>query len=164
LVKNLKLAHKMLVLTIILMASMLAVAYVAVNRLAVVNAQIRHLVDRTILKGNEASDLQVKLLAGSRAQKSSILAQDDERSKEYATESRTSLNEARASFDKLKGLVTQDQVEQQLATVEALGKAIDAYQKLNNDALDLSVQNTNFKAKKLLAGDIQRQMNILAAH
>ena len=48
--KNLKLAHKMLVLTIILMASMLVVAYVAVNRLAAVNAQVRQLVDRTILK------------------------------------------------------------------------------------------------------------------
>jgi methyl-accepting chemotaxis protein len=163
-VKNLKLTHKMLVLTIILMAAVLAVAYVAVNRLAVVNAQVRQLVDRTLLKGKEASDLQVKLLAANRAQKNSILTPDDERSKEFATASRASLSEARASFDKLKELVTQDHVEGQLAAVEALGKGFDAFQKVNNDALDLSVQNTNVKARRLLAGDIQRQVNILAAY
>ena len=67
--KNLKLAHKMLVLTIILMASMLVVAYVAVNRLAAVNAQIRQLVDRTIQKRNLASDLQNKLVLGIRARR-----------------------------------------------------------------------------------------------
>jgi len=163
-VKNLKLAHKMLVLTILLMASMLVVAYAAINRLEAVNAQIRELVDHTILKSKVSSDLQLKLLNSLRAQKNSILSRDDERSKEYATVSRTGLTEVRALLDKLKGLVAQEQGEGQLAAVEALGKAIDAFQKVNNDALDLSLQNTNVKARKLLASDIQRQMNILAAH
>ncbi len=162
--KNLKLAHKMLVLTVLLMASVLVVAYVAVNRLDAVNAQIHELVDGTMLKSKLASDLQLKLLNSLRAQKNSILARDDERSKEFAAASRTGLTEARVLFDKLRGLITQGQAEGQLAAVEALGKAIDAFEKVNNDAPDLSVQNTNVKARKLLAGDVQRQMNILAAH
>ena len=88
-VKNLKLAHKMLVLSAILMGSMLAVAFVAVNQLSELNAQIRQLVDRTIQKREVLSDLQAKLLASIRAQKNAILAPDDERSKEYAAASRS---------------------------------------------------------------------------
>ena len=45
--KNLKLAHKMLVLTLILVMSLLVVAYVAVDRLSLVNAEIQQLVDQT---------------------------------------------------------------------------------------------------------------------
>ena len=74
------------------------------------------------------------------------------------------MTEARASFDKLKELIAADHAAGQTAAVDALGKAIDAYEKLNNDILDLSVQNTNVKASRLLAGDIQRQVNVLAAH
>jgi methyl-accepting chemotaxis protein len=163
-VKNLKLAHKMLVLTIILMASVLIVAYVALNRMEAVNARVRELVDRTMLKSNLASDLQYKLMLGIRAQKNAMMSTEDEPSKEYAKESRTRMSEGRASFDKLKELIAADHAEGQTAAVDALGKAIDALQKVNNDILDLSVQNTNVKADRLLAGDIQRQVNVLAAH
>ena len=162
--KNLKLAHKMLALTVILMASILVVAYVAVNRLAGLNGQVQQLVDRTILKRTVESELYVKVLAGLRAQKNSILSPDDERSKEYATASRTSVTDARALFDKLKAAITEGKVEGQSAAAESLGKAIDAFQKVNNEALDLSVQNSNVKARKLLSGDMQRETNILAAH
>src|SRR5262249_3799832 len=150
--KNLKLAHKMLVLSAILMGSMLAVAFVAVNQLSEVNTQIRQLVDRTILKREVLSDLQSKFLASVRAQKNAILAPDDERSKEYSGSSRSLFTDARAALDRLKGLVSADRVEGRAAAVEALGKAIDASQKVNNDTLDLAVQNTNVKAKRLLKG------------
>ncbi len=162
--KNLKLAHKMFALTLILMASMLVVTYVAVVRLAGVNGQVRLLVDRTIQKRTIAAALGVKFLSGVRAQKNSILSPDDERSKEFAASSRTILIEARGQFDKLKALIIEDRGEGQSAAIDALGKAIDNFQKLNNDALDLSVQNTNVKARKLLSGDIQRQINVLSAH
>ena len=72
-VKNLKLAHKMLVLSAILMGSMLAVAFVAVNQLSELNTQIRQLVDRTILKREVLADLHTKLLASIRAQKNAII-------------------------------------------------------------------------------------------
>jgi methyl-accepting chemotaxis protein len=163
-VKNLKLAHKMLALTVILMASMLAVSYVAVNRLSGLNAQIRQLVDRTIQKRTLGSDLQVKVLGSIRAQKNSILSPDDERSKEFAAVSRTSLTDAHALFDKLKQLIIEDKVEGQSAAADALGKSIDAAEKVNNEALDLSTQNTNVKAKRLYNSDIQRHINTLAAH
>ena len=164
--KNLKLAHKMLVLTVILMASMLAVAYVAVNRLAEVNAQIRQLVDRTILKRDAARPTcSTKLLLEhprpeERDPVPGRRAVEGVRERVAVAHDRS----AEPRFDKLKELIAADQVEGQAAAVEALGKAIDAFQKVNNDTLDLAVQNTNVKAKRLLAGDIQRQINILAAH
>jgi len=163
-VKNLKLAHKMLGLTVILMASMLVVSYVAVNRLSGVNAQIRQLVDRTIQKRTLETELQVKVLASIRAQKNSILSPNDEQSKEVAASSRTSLTEARALFDKLDQLISEEKIAGQSAAAEALDKSLDAARKINDEVVDLSVQNTNVKARRLLAGEIQRQINILAAH
>ena len=44
-----------------------------------------------------------------------------------------SMSEARARLDKLKELVAADHAEGQAAAVEALGKAIDAFEKVNND-------------------------------
>jgi methyl-accepting chemotaxis protein len=154
----------MLVLTIILITTVLIVAYVAINRLEALNTQVRELVDRTMQKRNLASELQYKLMLGIRAQKNAMMSTEDEPSKEYAKESRTQVSEGRARFDKLKELVAADHVEGQTAAVDALGKAIDAFQKVNNDILDLSVQNSNAKAEKLLTGDIQRHVNVLAAH
>ena len=46
--------------------------------------------------------------------------------------------------------------------MESLGKAIDAFHKTNDVVLDLAVQNTNVKAKRLLHGDLQRPLKNLA--
>lgn len=161
--KNLKLAQKMAVLAFLLMASMVAVAYVAFDRLAVVNAQVQQLVDRTMQKVSLLSDVQVKFLASVRGQKNSILSPDDEQSKQNAASSRANFADARASLDKLKEIVAADHAEGQAAAVETLSKAFDTAEKINNEALDLSVQNSNVKARALLSGDIQRQIDILAA-
>src|SRR5262245_38821347 len=123
----------MLVLTAILIASVLVVAYVAVNRLSLVNDQIRQLVDRTIQKQIVSSDVHVKFLTSVRGQKNSILSPDDEQSVAHAKLSRDSLNEARASFGKLKQLITEDNNEQQLKAVEALGNALDGVLKINEE-------------------------------
>ena len=161
--KNLKLVQKMAVLTFILMISILAVAYVAFARLAMVNAQVQQLVDRTMRKGNLLSDIHVKFLASVRGQKNSILSPDDEQSKQNAASSRASLEEARLSLDKLKELVEADRIDGQVAAVESLGKALEAVEKVHNEALELATQNTNVKARALLSGDIQRQIDLLAA-
>ena len=158
--KNLKLGRKMLVLTLILMASMLAVAYVSFDRLSLVNQQVQQLVERTMRKQSLASELQVKLLASIRAQKNSIISTEDVESKEFADLSRAELTEARQLLDKLKGIVAQDRSDGQSAAADALDKALEAFQKINNEALDLSLLNTNVKARALLSGDLQRNVDI----
>lgn len=161
--KNLKLAQKMAVLAFLLMASMLAIGYVAFNRLAVVNTQVQRLVDRTMQKGYLLSDMQANFLASVRGQKNSILSPDDEQSRLNAAVSRDFIAAARTSLDKLKEMVTADRTEGQVAAVESLTKAFDVVEKLNNETLDLSVQNSNLKARTLLSGEIQKQIDTLAA-
>jgi methyl-accepting chemotaxis protein len=161
--KNLKLAHKMLILSAILIGSMFVVASVAVNQLSKLNAQMRQLVDRTILKRDVLADLHAKLLASIRFQKNAVIAPDDETSKEFAATSRSFLAGVRSAQERLKGLIVADGVEGQSAALEAIGKAIDNFAKVNSDALDLAVQNTNVKARRLLTGELHRQINILAA-
>jgi methyl-accepting chemotaxis protein len=162
-VKNLKLAHKMLVLTVILIACVVIVAFAAVNRLARVNAQVQKLVDRTIQKGTLASELHAGLLASVRSQKNAAMSVEDAQSKQFADASRAEFAEVSTLFDKLKALVAQDPGEGETVAIEALAKALNAYEKSNNTILDLAVQNTNEKARRLLAGEIQRQTGILAA-
>lgn len=161
--KNLKLAHKMFLLTLILIAALLITAYIAVDRLALVNGQVQALTSHTFPKMSMSSQLQVKLLASVRAEKNSILAPDDDRSKESANESRALFAEANGLLDRLKELVSQDRSEGQLAALSALGKALDSYQKVNNESLDLAIQNSNVKARSLLLGELQRQTDILGA-
>ena len=161
--KNLKLAYKMLILAVILMGSVLAVALVAVNQLTALNSQIRQLVDRTIVKRDALAEVHTKFLASVRAQKNAILAPDDERSKQHAGESRSLFADVRAGLDRLKNMAAADRVDGQAAAVEALGKALDGFAKVNSKALDLAVLNTNLKARVLLKGDHQRQVNIVSA-
>ncbi|QEH32479.1 Methyl-accepting chemotaxis protein 4 [Aquisphaera giovannonii] len=160
---NLKLSHKMLMVAAILMASMFTVGLVAVTRLANMNAQIRELVDRTFVKREVLADVQAKLLECLRAQKNAVIAPDDEASKNFAAASRSFLAVVRSGLERLKALTTADLAEGQVAATDALGSSVEAFAKVNSDALDLAVQNTNLKAKRILKGDIQRQTDILAS-
>jgi methyl-accepting chemotaxis protein len=160
--KNLKLASKLLLLTTILMASIFVVAYVAVNQLAAVNSKVRQLVDSTIAKVNRISDVHVKFLASIRAQKNAILSPDDETSARFAAMSRASYVEVRESLGKLKEFISKYRVEGQSTCVEELTKALDKAENVNNNILDLAVQNTNIKARKILSDDIQRQVDFVA--
>jgi methyl-accepting chemotaxis protein len=163
-VKNLKLAQKMLGLTVILMTSMLVVAYVALNRLQDVNAQVRQLVDVTIQKRKLAAGLQVNLLTSIRNQKNAVISPDDEPSKAFAAVARAALAEMRTLYGKLGELIPPDHSEGQRTALEALGKSIETFEKVQTEILDLAVQNTNVKARRLLEGDGKRQMNVLFAH
>lgn len=161
--KNFKLASKMLLLTAILMVSVLAVAYVALNRLSAVDNQVRQLVDSTFRKVSMNSELYVKFLVSVRAQKNSVLSPDDETSKAYALASRTSLTEARDIADKLKELINKSHNEAQPAAIDSLRKALESTEIVHNNVLDLSTQNTNVKARRLLYGEILRQVDVLNA-
>ena len=161
--KNFKLASKLMLLTMILIWSSLFVAYVAVNRLSAVNAKVRQLVDSTIAKVNRTSEIHVRFLASIRAQKNAVLSPEDETSLSFAAMSRASLVEVRESLGKLKELVLKDRVDGQLTAVDDFTKAIDKAEEINSAVLDLAVQNSNVKARRLLSGDIQRQIEVLAA-
>ncbi|WP_152053715.1 HAMP domain-containing methyl-accepting chemotaxis protein [Tautonia marina] len=161
--KNLRLAQKMSVLSLILMGSIVVVAGVAVTQLSSLDAQVRQLVDRTILKRQTLADLQSRLFLSIRAQKNAILAPDDERSRSYAAESRSVLDDVRSELERIRGLTSGDGAGSQSAAVEALDKAIDAYEVVNEESLDLAVQNTNLKARTLLGGDYRRQADLIAS-
>jgi methyl-accepting chemotaxis protein len=118
-------------------------------------------VDGTIQRRDTLTEVQSKLLLSIRNQKNAIIAPDDESSMEFAEASRSLLKDVVAAVETLKEQTADDGVEGQTAVVEAIAKAIDANQKINNDTLDLAVQNTNLKARLLLKGDFRRQSIVL---
>jgi methyl-accepting chemotaxis protein len=162
-VKNLKLAHKMLVLTLILMVSLLVVAYVAVDRLSVVNAEIQQLVDQTMKKGETLGKLHVDFLSSVRAQKNAIMSPDDEISKINADLSEAAITSAESHLKELTQQLGRNPSDLQSTEMDELSESMDEYGKLNDEALKLSVENTNSKARNLLSGDIQREVDMLAA-
>lgn len=152
----------MLVLSLVLMASVVAVAYMALDRLSRVNAQMRELVDETNAKARVAAELNSNFLASVRAQKNSIMSPDDASSVTNANLSRESMRLAQENVGALKDMCTRRAVAGQVDAVNMLAKALDAVETLNNTVLDLSVQNTNVKARAIVAGELQRTADALA--
>ena len=161
--KNFKLATKMLLLSVVLMASVLVVAYVALDRLTLVNAQIQQLVNSTNAKATQAAEVNVLFLASVRAQKNAVITSVDQESKDYAAASAASLTQARDLTASLKQLVSKDAIAKQEEAVEAVDKALDNVEQINDEVLDLALQNSNVKAKLLAFGELQRQTEILSA-
>lgn len=160
---NLTLGRRMLLLTVILMASLLIVAWASLSRLIAVNAQVESLVDGTIRKSNLANDVQRTFLSAIRGQKNSIMSPDDASSKEQAEFSRAEMNETLRKLDSLEVLMSAAAGSDQLSAVTALRKELEEWQELNDEALGLSEQNTNVKARALLAGTLHSQAELLAA-
>jgi methyl-accepting chemotaxis protein len=161
--KNFKLASKMFLVSMILMVSIVVVAYVALDRLAAVNTQVRQLVDTTMAKTAMASEIYVQFLVSVRSQKNSVLSPDDEFSKTNATLSRTSMTDARNLAGRLRDQIAKDRNDAQLVAIDNVRKALESSEIVHNSVLDLSAQNTNVKAKKLLSTDIRRLIENLSA-
>ena len=161
--KNFKLTTKLLLLTTILMASVVLVAYVAIHRISFVSVQIRQLVESTIVKAKLTSELHVKYLSSIRAQKNAVLSTDDDVSKSFAAISKSDLTAVHRMLDELREAVTKDQRPDQLKAVDDVSRAIDVAEKINNTVLDLAIENSNNKAKKLLSTDVQRQLDLLSS-
>ncbi|WP_010583851.1 methyl-accepting chemotaxis protein [Schlesneria paludicola] len=161
--KNLKLTTKLLLLTMILMTSVVVVAYVAIHRISFFSLQIRQIVESTIVKSKLTSEIHVKFLSSVRAQKNAVLSTDDDTSKSFAAISRSELVEAHSLLDELREVVAKDRLAGQAKGVEDVGKSLDVAEKVNNTILDLAIENTNNKAKKLLSSEVQRQLDLLAS-
>ena len=152
--RNLRLASKMLVLTIILISTLLVVALVALNRMAAVNAQVKNLVEQTLRKKSTATQLQIGLLSSVRAQKNAILAPDDAKSIEYANLSRKDYDGVRTQYDKLREGLSANANERQSTVIERLGRDLEAFQKVNQETLDLSVLNTTIKGREVIINSV----------
>ena len=152
----------MLILSIILMTSMIVVAIVAINRLSAVNTQVGHLVDSTLVKINLLGDLHVKYLSGVRASKNAVLSPEDETSKSFATIARNAAKETIEIANRLKELIGKTSSVDQSKTVMDMIDAMKVAHEINNTVLDLAVQNSNFKARKLLSIDVQRQVDLIS--
>lgn len=147
----------MALLSGILIASILIVAIVALNRLSLVNTQLRKLVDSTNVKSGQATQMLIAFLGSVRAQKNTILVQDDQKASEFAAASRAGMQQAGELMNQLRETVSRDFVAGEREAVDAAAEALGEFERTNQATLDLAVQNTNVKAKALVFGDLQRQ-------
>lgn len=161
--KNLKLAQKLALLTSILILSVVIVAYVTVSRLYVVSGLVRQLVESTTAKSRELSLAQTKLLTSVRWQKNAVLSPEDEMSKRMADESIQNMKASREAAERLNQLVTREGDRTQATFIEDFQRALAEVERVNNLVLELASQNTNVKARRMLAGDVASQIDVLSS-
>ena len=162
--RSLILAQKIIFLVLISLVAILVVGYVGLDRLGAVNSQIRYLVDNTIEKRSLLTEFETLFLASIRSQKNAILSTEDEPSKAYAKSSQDRLTKAKEALDKLKSLIVKASGDGQSLGVDSLATSFDQFIKINDNTLKLAVQNTNVKARRMLASEGSRPISILQSY
>jgi len=96
------------------------------------------------------TDLRVDLFAAAEAEKSSVLAETDQASQEFAAKARAAVERMTANLARLRSAQEGDDDADKLAKDFAL--AFGEYRKVDEEVLGLAVQNTNLKALALSFG------------
>lgn len=149
----------MVLLSTVLIAAVLVVGWVAQNRLGLVNAQIARLVDSTNAKAAQSSEVRIQFLSSVRSQKNSVLALDDQSSKEHTAKSKADLIMAKEQVTRLRELIAKANITTQTDALEGIVSALDSFERINNSVLDLAVQNSNLKAKSQVFEELPRHID-----
>jgi len=158
---NLKMATKMLVLTLSLLAALLLVGVVALGALETINTQLDKLVNKTIARRSLAARVQLSLLAGIRRQKDAILSISDSESQGRAAESERFFTQAKQELTQLRDEASRSGKAEELPVIDELTDDLANLRRVNSEVLKLSVLNTVDKAWKMIHGELSPQVNLL---
>ncbi len=147
--QNAKLSQKLMVLTLLLLALSGIIAWVGISRLQVLDSKVQQLGTRTVRKLVEASELRALVLEAIKAQKNACIATTDEDSKKYADEAKSTILTAIKLID---SQFTRSSGEDESKRLNSCKSAIEEFDKVNKECLNLAVQNSILKANKELYG------------
>jgi methyl-accepting chemotaxis protein len=151
-VRNLRLVHKIWILITLLILTALGIGVTGWLSLQSVRERTDHLVMVTRRDSDLCNDIRLNLLHSVRAQKNAVLSVQDEQSRRFAEQSRAAtkkVEELRKELVDYRGADPSMAIRQEL---EAFNRNWAEYQKDEAKALDLAVQNTNYKAEQLYLG------------
>lgn len=111
--------------------------------------QLKDALNNAILTNQVLSDLKVELLKSVEAEKSAVLADTDEASKDFADQSMKASAAVDEGRTKLHRLVDEGGISEELKLSGEFDHCWAELQKIDRVLLELAVQNTNIKAAKL---------------
>ena len=141
--KNTKLNIKLLLLTIVLLALAVVVAWVGTSRLDTLDAKIKQLGQGTVQKILLAGDTHSNLLLAVRSHKNAMLTVDDKESADYIAESRSQVND---SLSSLRSLTALEKSGNEIGLLNEAERALADFRTVNDACLELAAQNTIAKA------------------
>jgi methyl-accepting chemotaxis protein len=157
-VKNLRMAQKLGLLVCLLLIITVIVAVVGAMQLSSFNTQVRNLVNVTATGLEKVFQLRNRILQSIRWEKSSALSSDDADSLKYAEKAREQIKEANDLRTALAQILEQGKFELERRQLDDFNRHWDAFLATMKKVLELSLENTNTKATRLIEVDLTKHV------
>lgn len=156
--KNMRMAQKLGLMVGLLLLITVIVAVVGTMQLSAFNTQVRGLVNVTASGLEKVFQLRNRILQTIRWEKSSALTDDDADSLRFVEKAREQIKEANDQRAALAQILEQGKFEQERRQLDELGRNWDHFQGIMKRLLELSLQNSNVKAMRLIEVDLTRHI------
>lgn len=157
--KNLKLSHKLVLLTLILCTFLVITAYVGWTSLRFLNSNTSKLGRKTFAQLVSTADIRAELFTMVRAQKNAVLSSDDKDAEAFASASEDSATRLKSLIASLR---TELMTTSLNASAQELSKNTEILMGVNKSCIETARQNTNVKANELLTGKILTNIELLS--
>jgi methyl-accepting chemotaxis protein len=155
-VNDLRLTTKMAVLVGVLLATTAAVAVVGIQQLAAVNARFHAVVDETAKAVETANQMRTEMLRAVRSEKNAILSSDDRESAQRVEEGRQYAAQVTRLRQELGRLLAGDAASPERQALAEFDRQWERFLENQKEVLRLAELNTNVKASRLIASDVQK--------
>ncbi len=143
-------------------AFVLVVALIAIGQSQLGKSASEELVRRS-RRRDTAARIRLALASASEAEKSAVLATNDEDSKKFAGEARTATGLAEQKRAELAALIETGGTQREKDLLVQFSDALAKFQRLEKELLDLAVRNTNVKATALAFGPAAESLSQMDA-
>lgn len=157
--KNLKMAQKLALLVSLLLLITVVVAGVGIYQLSEFNSRMQQVVNVTAKALENAYKVRNRILQVIRHEKSSVLTPDDGEAIRFADLAKSQLREGNDFRAVLSQLVDKALFNQERALLDEFNRHWDEFQRIQENLLKLSVQNSNIKAWRLIDGDLTKKLD-----
>jgi hypothetical protein len=114
---------------------------------------LQNIVGNTIKKMDLLSEMRVNLLRSQETEKSAVMADTDEASRDFADQSRRAAEIVDRDRRELEALLNRDHADQEMKLFHEFEGCWTELRKIDQEILDFAVQNTNIKAVALSFGE-----------
>lgn len=113
---------------------------------------LQDIMGNTIKKMELLSEMRVNLLKSEETEKSAVMADTDEASKDFADQSRRAADVVDRDRRELESLLSRDQTDKEMKLFHEFDRCWMELRKIDQEILEFAVQNTNLKAAALSFG------------
>ena len=156
--KNLKMAQKLALLVTLLLLITVVVASVGIYQLSEFNSRMQQVVNVTAKALENAFKVRNRILQVIRHEKSSVLSTDDNESIRFAELAKGQIKEANDFRIALTNYLDKALYNQERGKLDEFNRHWDEFQRVQENLLKISVQNTNSKAWRLIDGELTKKL------